>query len=182
MHVCECGGGGGGALKMIFFGRYTYCLKWTFKQQIKRYRIRYLMCRAGETHFSEDGFAGWVNKQFGLVQLSPNRQGCREIKMYKYLINAVVILIARDNPNIQVVITHASHVCSQHLFGLPLRMSGIHRTQFDHVCFDHLPLVIWSHVFWPSVTRNLLKTLTALEQKRLTLDHCRPHSVTFGYY
>ena len=26
------------------------------------------------------------------------------------------------NPNLQVVFTHASHVCSQHSFGLPLRM------------------------------------------------------------
>lgn len=60
-----------------------------------RCRIHYLMCTAGETHFSEDGFAGWVNEQFGLVQLSPNRQGCREIKRYKYLINTAVILISR---------------------------------------------------------------------------------------
>ena len=37
--------------------------------------LAYLMCRAGETHFNEEGFAGWENKQFGLVQLSPNRQG-----------------------------------------------------------------------------------------------------------
>jgi len=28
------------------------------------------------------------------------------------------------NPNVQVVVTHASHVCSQHSFGLPLRMNG----------------------------------------------------------
>ena len=27
------------------------------------------------------------------------------------------------NPNLQVVITHASHVCRQHSFGLPLRMN-----------------------------------------------------------
>ena len=55
------------------------------------------------------------------------------------------------NSNLQVVITHASHVCSQHLFGLPLRIYGIHseRTLItrvwtfyhslsDHACFDHL--------------------------------------------
>ena len=42
----------------------------------------------------------------------------------------------------QVVIMHATHVCSQHLFGLPPSMSGIHRTQFDHTRLDHLPLVI----------------------------------------
>ena len=34
--------------------------------------------------------------------------------------------------NLQVVITHALHVCSQHSFGLPQRMIGMHRTQFDH--------------------------------------------------
>ena len=33
------------------------------------------------------------------------------------------------NPNLQVVITHASHVCRQHSSGLPLRMNGMHRTQ-----------------------------------------------------
>ena len=44
--------------------------------------------------------------------------------------------------NLQVVITHASHVCSQHLIGLPLRMNGMHRTLFDHAHFDLLPLVI----------------------------------------
>ena len=30
------------------------------------------------------------------------------------------------NPNLQVVITHASRVCNQHSFGLPLRMNGMH--------------------------------------------------------
>ena len=46
------------------------------------------------------------------------------------------------NPNLQVVITHASHVCSQHSFGLPLRMNRMHRTQFDHARLGLLPLVI----------------------------------------
>ena len=40
--------------------------------------------------------------------------------------------------HLKVVITYASHVCSQHSFGIPLRMNGIHRTLFDHACFDHL--------------------------------------------
>ena len=30
------------------------------------------------------------------------------------------------------------YVCSQHSFGLPLRMNGMHKTQFDHRCFDLL--------------------------------------------
>ena len=51
------------------------------------------------------------------------------------------------NPNVKVVITHASHVCSQLSFGPPLRMNGMHRTQFDHVRLDLLSLVILSRVF-----------------------------------
>ena len=46
------------------------------------------------------------------------------------------------SPNLQVVITHASHVCSQRSFGLPLRMNGMRRTQFDHAPLDILSLVI----------------------------------------
>ena len=34
-------------------------------------------------------------------------------------------LVAR-NPNLQVIITHTSHVCSQHSFEIPLRMNGMH--------------------------------------------------------
>ena len=45
------------------------------------------------------------------------------------------------NPNLQVVITHALHVCSQHSFGLPLRMYG-DRTQFDQARLDVPSLVI----------------------------------------
>ena len=40
-----------------------------------------------------------------------------------------------------IVITHSSHsshVCSQLSFGLPLRINGMHRTQFGHPCRDHL--------------------------------------------
>ena len=42
------------------------------------------------------------------------------------------------NPNLQVVITHASHVCNQGSIGLPLRMNGKYRMQFDH---SHLHLI-----------------------------------------
>ena len=44
-------------------------------------------------------------------------------------------------PNLLIVITHASHVCSQHSFGLSLRMNGMRRTQFDHARLDLLSLV-----------------------------------------
>ena len=65
-------------------------------------------------------------------------------------------IVAR-NPNLQVVITHMSHVGSQHSFEIPLRMNGMHRTQFDHKGLDLLSLVIWSRPFWPSVTWSLHK-------------------------
>ena len=42
------------------------------------------------------------------------------------------------NPNVQVVITHASHVCSQRSFGFPLTMNGMHRTQFNRARLDPL--------------------------------------------
>ena len=57
----------------------------------------------------------------------------------------------------QVAITHALHVCSQYSFRLPLKMYGMYRTHFDHARLDFLSLVIWSRVFWPSVTWNLRK-------------------------
>ena len=79
------------------------------------------------------------------------------------------------NPNLQVFIMYASHVCSQHSFGLPLRMYGnMHRTHFDH-----------AHFFVPSITRNLtmrvlticyvkLMQSTALEQKCFDLQSLLP--------
>ena len=46
------------------------------------------------------------------------------------------------NPSVQVVITHESHVRSQHLVGVPLGMNGMYTTQFDHARFDRLHLII----------------------------------------
>ena len=45
---------------------------------------------------------------------------------------------------LRAVIAYVSHVCSQHSFGLPLRINGMHRTQYDHVRFG------------PSITCNLI--------------------------
>ena len=74
---------------------------------------------------------------------------CRErnesTNAVKDLLSYILILRATRgarNPNLQVVITRASHVCSQHSFGLPLRINGMHRTQFDHARLDLLSLVI----------------------------------------
>ena len=58
------------------------------------------------------------------------------------LLNLLRATRGAHNPNLQVVITHASHVCSQLSFGLPLRMNGMHRTQFDDARLDRLSLVI----------------------------------------
>ena len=76
------------------------------------------------------------------------------------------------SPNLQVVITHVWHVCSQHSFGHPLRMYEMHRTQFDHAHLDLLSVVTWSRVFWSSVTWNLLKAQhwSSLKQKRVDLQ------------
>ena len=78
------------------------------------------------------------------------------------------------NPNLQVVITHASHVCCQHSFGLPLRMNGMHRMQFDHVRLDFLSLIIWLRVFRLSVTWHFCKG--QWWSKGLTFDCCCLHN------
>ena len=50
-----------------------------------------------------------------------------------------------------------SHVRSQHLFGLPLRMNVMHGTQFHHARFDHLSRKTYANhsngakAFWPSI-------------------------------
>ena len=61
------------------------------------------------------------------------------------------------NPILHVLITHASHVCSQHSFVLPLLRNEKHKTLFDHVCLDLLSLLIWSRVLWIPDTWNLRK-------------------------
>ena len=80
------------------------------------------------------------------------------------------------NPNLQVIITHASHVWSQNSFGLPLRMYGMNRTHFDNARLDILSLVIWLRVFWASVTWNVRKA-QRWRKSVLTVDRCRPHSL-----
>ena len=96
-------------------------------------------------------------------------------KFYCGLLLSLAILISG------LLFVHALHVCSRHLFGLPLRMNGMHITQFDYWCLGILSLVIWSRVVWPSVTRNLCKA-QRWSKSALIFDHCCPHPVTFGYY
>ena len=79
-----------------------------------------------------------------------------------YLLRAP--LVARS-PNVYVVITHASHVCSQHLFGLPLRKSGMHGEITRVLTICHL-----------KPTQSM-----ATEQNNFDLRSLL-HSLTFGYY
>ena len=62
--------------------------------------------------------------------ISVNKCGLQE-QIYEVLLHATIFMRATrgaGNPNLQVVIAHASYVCSQHSFGIPLRMYGMHRT------------------------------------------------------
>ena len=83
-------------------------------------------------------------------------------------------IIGARYTNLQIVIMHALHACSLYSFGLPLRMNGMHRMQFDHVRLDFLSLIIWLRVFRLSVTWHFCK-----EQwwsKGLTFDCCCLHN------
>ena len=88
------------------------------------------------------------------------------------------------NPNLQVVITHASHVCSQHSFGLNLvpRVFGLSDQKARRLDLGtrltstknewNAQNAIWSRAFGPSITRNFITRVlttqsTAMEQKRI---------------
>ena len=61
---------------------------------------------------------------------------------YGYDITLLRAMRGARNPNLQVVITHASHVCGQHSLELPLRMNGMHKTQLNvqRCCLPNLLL------------------------------------------
>ena len=79
------------------------------------------------------------------------------LSSFSSLVHYRLLLSPANLRNLQDVITYALHVCRQYSFGLPLRMNEMHITQFDHARLDLLLLVIWSRVFWPSVTWNVRK-------------------------
>ena len=90
----------------------------------------------------------------------------------EFWLNGSHLEVFFHNPNIQVVITHASHVSRQHSLGLPLRMNGMQRIQFEFT-------------FGPSITCNLIMCVltfyhvklvqsTALEQKCFDLWSLSP--------
>ena len=72
------------------------------------------------------------------------------------------------NPNLQVVITHASHVCTQHSFGLPLRMNGMPKTQL-RPCTPRNLITRVLTICYVKLTQS-----TVLEQKRLDLRSLSP--------
>ena len=80
------------------------------------------------------------------------------------------------NPNLQVLITHVSHVCSQHSFGLLLRMYGMHRTHFDHACLDVLSYtrILITRVLTYCHGHVKRTQSTALKQKRFDLRSLSP--------
>ena len=54
------------------------------------------------------------------------------------------------------------------------------RTQSDHVRLDLLSLVIWSRAF-DHLSSETYEKHSVFSKSVLTIDRCRPHSVTFGY-
>ena len=72
------------------------------------------------------------------------------------------------SPSLQVVITHASYVCSQHSFGLPLRMCGMHRVLFDQARLDLLSLVFLLITRVLTICLVKLTQHATLEQKRFS--------------
>ena len=92
--------------------------------------------------------AAW-RYEISLFVLRNTRRGICGHVISSILLLILLLLIIQAtrgarNSNLQVVITHASHVCSQHSLGLPLRMFGMHRTHFDL-------LTRGAKAFWPSI-------------------------------
>lgn len=67
------------------------------------------------------------------------------------------------------------------LLGLPPRMKGVHRMQFDHLRLDLLSLIINHAYVWAFVAGNLCKA-QYWNKSILTFGRCCPHSVTFDCY
>ena len=129
-------------------------------------------------------FTFFIAKSLFFLQYT---MSCQYLRKYSYQSGKKnKKLIGGDKRNPQsscpgCYITNASHVCSRHSFGLPLRINEMHRMQFDHERLNLLPLVILSPTFWPSVTGNLRKT-QQWSKSICTFNGCHPHFLTFGYY
>lgn len=71
-------------------------------------------------------------------------EGLRQMQfmLLTYCFHLLRVTKGARNPHFQVVVVHVSLVCSQDSFGPPLRMHGMHRTQFDNERLDLLSLEI----------------------------------------
>ena len=90
-----------------------------------------------------------IHFQHSGAKLRGFEQNTDIIKLWlSYSMTANIFCFGRkEQPAKSLVITHASHVCSYHLFGPPLRMNRIYRTQFEHARFNLLPLNLITHVW-----------------------------------
>ena len=133
---------------------------------------------------------GYFNFYYCLIYLKP----------FKLLLFSYIILLfraTRRNPKLRVVITHA-RVCSYARIPRPVS-TGVenvacirldfhvnnewkaHNAIWSRTFEPSIWLVIWSRVFWLSVTWNL-RQAQRWSKSVLTFDRCRPHYLTFGYY
>jgi len=97
---------------------------------------------------------------------------------FPWLLESTMILLRATkgarNPNLQVF-THASHVCSQQSFELPLKMNGMLRTQFGQARFglstprNLIKRVLTAKASVCQVKLRQSRKSTVLEQKRLDL-------------
>ena len=92
----------------------------------------------------------------------------KSIKQVSMLIPLQTTRVAR-NPYHQVAITHARHVCCQHLFGLPLRINA----PFE--CIERKDYSVGARMLWPSTSPALpslslllLRMLKQMTWKRST--------------
>ena len=85
-----------------------------------------------------------LNQWLALNRLRATGPGLRQMQfmLLTYCFHLLRVTKGARNPHFQVVVAHASLVCSQDSFGPPLRMHGMHKTQFDNECLDLLSLEI----------------------------------------
>ena len=131
------------------------------------YKIKYIKLAWNYLFFS------WSNKHLTTVKGRTWSRGTNSL-----LPEILISLFLARNFKLQVVIIHASHVCSQHSFGLPLRMNGTHRSlQLDH---SHLGLL--SLGIWYACSDNLSNNAQRWTKSVFIFHRCCPHSLTFGYF
>ena len=89
----------------------------------------------------------------------------------------IVVIMIAYNPNLQVIVTLAWLLCSQHSFRLLLRVSEIHRMNSDDERLNLLSVVTWLRAFSPSTTWNL-HNAQRWSNSVLTFDRSGLHSLS----